>query len=330
MQTEHTIIIGGGPCGLSAAIELQRQGITPLIIEKENIVNTIYNFPTHQTFFSTSERLEIGDRLFITEKQKPVRLEALTYYRTVAQRESLRINPYEKIVKIEKRQDTFFLKSEKTDGESLDYQVENVIIATGYYDHPNWLHVPGEEKAKVMHYFKEGHPYFNKDVVIIGGKNSAVDATLELHKAGARITVLYRGSTYSKSIKPWILPEFDSLIRKNIVTMEFNADVTEITDDAVYYSVNGEEKQIKNDFVFAMTGYRPDHQFLNDTGILVDEEDGRPYFNEETMETNIPGIYVAGVIASGYNNNIIFIENGRDHGKLIANSIAKNKGGSAR
>ncbi|MEN1969133.1 YpdA family putative bacillithiol disulfide reductase [Lentibacillus sp. N15] len=329
MQREHTIIIGGGPCGLSAAIELQRQNITPLIIEKENVVNTIYNFPTHQTFFSSSERLEIGDRLFITEKQKPVRMEALTYYRTVAQREKLRINAYEKVVMIEKHDDTFYIQSQRTNGEiveSQEYQAENVIIATGYYDHPNWMHVPGEEKKKVMHYFKEGHPYFNKDVVVVGGKNSAVDATMELHKSGARsITVLYRGDSYSKSIKPWILPDFDSLIRKNIVTMEFNAQVMEITNDAIVYMVNGETKRIKNDFVFAMTGYRPDHQFLKDTGILVNEEDGRPYFNEETMETNIPGIYVAGVISSGYNNNIIFIENGRDHGKLIAESIVNRK-----
>ncbi|MEW9674696.1 YpdA family putative bacillithiol disulfide reductase [Lentibacillus sp. L22] len=328
MQMEHTIIVGGGPCGLSAAIELQRKNIIPLIIEKENIVNTIYNFPTHQTFFSTSDRLEIGDRMFITEKQKPVRMEALTYYRTVAEREKIRINPYEKVIEIEKQDDTFFVKSQKTTGETQEiqeYQAENVIIASGYYDHPNWLNVPGEEKQKVVHYFKEGHPYFNKDVVVIGGKNSAVDATMELHKAGARITVLYRGSSYSKSIKPWILPDFDSLIRKNIVTMEFNAQVNEIKDDAVVYTVNGETKQIKNDYVFAMTGYRPDHQFLKNTGIYINEEDGRPYFNEQTMETNIPGIYVAGVITSGYNNNIIFIENGRDHGKLIAEAIQNKK-----
>lgn len=328
MQIEHTIIVGGGPCGLSAAIELQRKNIIPLIIEKENIVNTIYNFPTHQTFFSTSDRLEIGDRMFITEKQKPVRMEALTYYRTVAEREKIRINPYEKVIEIEKQNGTFFVKSQKTTGETQEiqeYQAENVIIASGYYDHPNWLNVPGEEKQKVVHYFKEGHPYFNKDVVVIGGKNSAVDATMELHKAGARITVLYRGSSYSKSIKPWILPDFDSLIRKNIVAMEFNAQVNEIKDDAVVYTVNGETKQIKNDYVFAMTGYRPDHQFLKNTGIYINEEDGRPYFNEQTMETNIPGIYVAGVITSGYNNNIIFIENGRDHGKLIAEAIQNKK-----
>src|SRR5699024_611516 len=163
--------------------------------------------------------------------------------------------------------------------------------------------------------------FYNKNVVVIGGKNSAVDTTLELHKAGAHITVLYRGDQYSKSIKPWILPEFDSLIRKEIVHMEFNAHTTEINQDKVIYTGGNETKEIVNDFVFAMTGYKPDHQLLKNTGIFVDEKNGRPYFEPETMETNIPGVYVAGVVAAGYNNNEIFIENGRFHGGTIAKAI---------
>ncbi|SEQ25116.1 thioredoxin reductase (NADPH) [Virgibacillus subterraneus] len=323
MQKESTIIIGGGPCGMSCAIELQNKGIKPLIIEKENVVNTIYNFPTHQTFFSSSEKLEIGNIPFITEKQKPVRNQALAYYRSVAERTKLRINTFEKVIEIKPSKYNIQLKTEKNTGEIFEYQAENLIIATGYYDQPNKMVIPGEELPKVMHYFKESHPYFNKDVVIIGGKNSAVDATLELHKAGANVTVLYRGNTYSQSIKPWILPEFDALVRKDIVTMEFNANISKITNHKVEYKVNGELKTIDNDFVFAMTGYKPDLQFLKRAGVSVDEKNGCPIFDENTMKTNVEGIYVAGVVAAGYNNNKIFIENGRHHGGLIARSITK-------
>ncbi|WP_188453840.1 YpdA family putative bacillithiol disulfide reductase [Virgibacillus oceani] len=324
MQVEQTIIVGGGPCGMSCAIELQKLGHNPLIIEKGNVVNTIYNFPTHQMFFSSSEKLEIGQMPFITEKQKPVRNQALAYYRTVAKRKDLRIHSFEKAAAIKKADDKFLVKTEKPSGETFQYQANHVIIATGYYDQPNKMNVPGENLSKVMHYFKEAHPFFNKNVVVIGGKNSAVDATMELHKAGASITVLYRGDTYSKSIKPWILPEFDALVRKDIVKMEFNAHVTEIANDHISYTKNGLSKTIRNDFVFAMTGYRPDQQFLQQIGIKIDKETGRPQFDDATFETNVPGIYVAGVVAAGYNNNEIFIENGRHHGEFIAKSITKD------
>lgn len=321
MQKEHTIVVGGGPCGMSCAIELQNQNINPLIIEKGNIVNTIYNYPTHQMFFSSSEKLEIGNVAFITEKQKPVRNQALAYYRSVAEREKLRISPFEKVTSIKKIDQIFHIHTETSTGEQQDYQAQHVIIATGYYDQPNYMGIPGEELEKVMHYFKEAHPFFKKNVVVIGGKNSAVDATLELYKAGANVTVLYRGENYSKSIKPWILPEFDALVRKDKVKMDFNAEVINITNGNVHYEVNGQNKSIENDFVFAMTGYKPDHNFLKQIGIEIDEQSGRPLFNTETFETNIEGIFVAGVIAAGYNNNEIFIENGRHHGKLIANAI---------
>ncbi|SFA73390.1 thioredoxin reductase (NADPH) [Lentibacillus halodurans] len=321
MQKEDTIIVGGGPCGMACAIELQEYGINPLIIEKENIVNTIYNFPTHQTFFSSSEKLEVGGVPFITEKQKPVRNQALAYYREVSNRKNLRLSTFEKVVKIKPSdKNMIWVKTENEKGINQTYLAANVIIATGYYDQPNKMNIPGEELPKVMHYFKEAHPYYNKNTVVIGGKNSAVDTTLELHKAGANITVLYRGDQYSRSIKPWILPEFDSLVRKEIVQMEFNAHVQQITTDKVIYTAGNETKEIENDFVFAMTGYKPDHQFLTEAGVEIDETTGRPYF-EETMETNVSGIYVAGVVAAGYNNNEIFIENGRYHSGIIAKAI---------
>lgn len=320
MQEEKVIIVGGGPCGLSAAIELKEKGINPLVFEKGNIVDSIYRFPTHQTFFSTADRLEIGGVPFITENRKPVRNQALAYYREVVKRKNLRIHTYEKVEKVEKQQDgTFMVTTEKG-----KYRASFVVIATGYYDNPNYMNVPGENLPHVFHYFKEAHPYFDKDVVVIGGKNSSVDAALELYKAGARVTVLYRGSGYSSSIKPWILPEFDSLIKKGYIKMEFRADVKEIKNDSISYIVNGiEEKTIPCDFVFAMTGYHPDHNFLKKMGVLIDEQTGRPYYNPDTMETNVNGIFIAGVIAAGNDANEIFIENGRFHGELIAEEIIK-------
>ncbi|MFD6440360.1 YpdA family putative bacillithiol disulfide reductase, partial [Peribacillus sp. NPDC060186] len=318
MNFEEVIIIGGGPCGLAAAIALKEVGIQSLIIEKGNVVDSIYRYPTHQTFFSSSEKLEIGDTAFITENRKPVRNQALSYYREVVRRKELRVNKFEKVEKVEKQDNgKFLVRTSKG-----DYTALHVIVSTGYYDHPNYMCIPGEELPKVFHYFKEGHPYFNCDVTVIGGKNSSVDAALELVKSGARVTVLYRGSEFSSKIKPWILPEFESLVRNGTIMMEFNAVIDEITEESVIYHVGNEEKVIKNDFVFAMTGYHPDHSFLASMGIKIDKETGRPTYNEETMETNIEGIYIAGVLAAGNNANEIFIENGRFHGGLIAYHLA--------
>lgn len=321
MQQEEVIIVGAGPCGMAAAIALQEKGMEPLIIEKGNVVNSLYHYPTHQTFFSSSDNLEIGDVAFITEKQRPVRNEALTYYREVAKRKALRIHSFEKVVKIEKENSHFILNTENDKKEKKQYKAKFVIIATGYYDQPNYLHIPGEDLPKVTHYFKEAHPYFAKNVVVIGGKNSAVDAALELQKAGANVTVLYRGGKYSESIKPWILPGFDSLVRKEKINMVFRANVLKITEYKVFYEVDGEEKEIDNDFVFAMTGYRPNIPFLNQAGIETDPETGVPSYDEETYETNVPNLYIAGVVAAGFDNNSIFIENGRFHGGKIAASI---------
>ena len=317
MKREQAIIIGAGPCGLAAAITLKEININPLIIEKGNVINAIHGYPTHQTFFSTSEKLEIGDVAFLTEQYKPNRNQALVYYREVVKRKELRINAYEEVIEVQKTEEQdFIVKTKKS-----EYLAPYIIVATGYYDHPNYMNIPGEESAKVMHYFKEAHPYFNHDVTVIGGKNSSVDAAIELVKAGARVTVLYRGSEYSSSIKPWILPEFESLVRKGTIKMEFQASVVEIKETSLLYEVNGKLHEIKNDFVFAMTGYHPDHEFLKKMGVEIEKETGRPVFDPETMETNVNGIFIAGVIAAGNNANEIFIENGRFHGVQIANAI---------
>lgn len=318
---EHTdvIIVGGGPCGLSAAIEIQRMGLHPIILEKGNIVNAIYHYPTHQTFFSSSEKLSIGDVPFITEDRKPKRNQALVYYREVVKRHALDVRAFEAALSIEQT-DGFIVKTTKK-----EYKARYIVVATGYYDHPNKLAVPGADLPKVMHYFKEGHPYFDRDVLVIGGKNSAVDAALELHKAGSRVTVSYHGTSYSKSIKPWILPEFDGLVRQGEITMLFDSIVDEIREDEVELTVNDTKETFANDFVFAMIGYHPDHQFLRQMGIGIDAASGRPSFNEETMETNVENLFIAGVIAAGNNANEIFIENGRFHGQQIAAAIAEKQ-----
>ncbi|MCH4825111.1 YpdA family putative bacillithiol disulfide reductase [Planococcus halocryophilus] len=320
MEYVDALIIGGGPCGLSAAIELEKKGLHTTVIEKGNIVNAIFNYPTHQTFFSTSEKLSIGDVPFIIEGRKPKRNQALVYYREVVKRSGIQVRPFETVEQVEK-DDLFKITTSKG-----QYQAKYVIAATGYYDQPNKLEVEGANLPKVMHYFKEGHPYFDQDVLVIGGKNSAVDAALALHKAGSRVTVSYHGTSYSKSIKPWILPEFDGLVRKGEITMLFDSMVDRITDDNVELTVNDQKETIPNQFVFAMIGYHPDHKFLTSMGIAIDQASGRPTFDEQTMETDVDNLYIAGVIAAGNNANEIFIENGRFHGQQIAEAIAKKEG----
>lgn len=321
MNDEDVIIVGGGPCGLAAAIACKERGLNPLVIEKDHVVSAIYRYPTHQTFFSTSEKLEIGGVPFVIEGRKPKRNQALVYYREVVKRKELRIHAYERVKAVVRQKDgTFTVQTSKS-----DYRTPHVVIATGYYDSPNMIGVPGEDQEHVFHYFKEAHPFFDHDVVVIGGKNSAVDATLELEKAGARVTNLYRGSDYSPSVKPWILPEFESLVRHEKIKMEFNAKVQRITKDEVIYQVGQTAKRAPAQFVFAMTGYHPDHSFLRKMGVEVDPETGRPLFDEETMETNVAGLFIAGVIAAGNNANEIFIENGRFHGDAIAAAIVSRR-----
>jgi thioredoxin reductase (NADPH) len=320
LKMADAIIVGGGPCGLAAAISLQNIGLSPIIIEKGNVVEAIYKYPTHQTFFSTSEKLAIGDVPFIIEGRKPKRNQALVYYREVVKLKNLQVNRFETVLRVVKKQGIFEVVTSKA-----TYHTKNVIIATGYYDHPNLLGIPGEELPKVSHYFKEGHPYFDMNVLVIGGKNSSIDAALELHKAGARVTVVYRGSTYSSSIKPWILPEFEGVVKSGEITMLFESHVKEITQDEVKILQQNKELAIKNDFVFAMIGYHPDHEFLREMGVQIDDESGRPKLNELTMESNIENLYIAGVLAAGNNANEIFIENGRFHGKVIADAIVKKR-----
>lgn len=322
MQEYESLIIGGGPCGLSAAIEQKRKGINAVVIEKGNVVDAIYHYPTHQTFFSSSDKLGIGDVPFIVEDLKPKRNQALVYYREVVKHHQLDVRTFEEVLAVKKVDNRFLVSTTKQ-----TYKVRFLTIATGYYGQPNELEVEGQELSKVMHYFKEAHPYFNQDVVIIGGKNSAVDAAIELEKAGANVTVLYRGSEYSKSIKPWILPNFESLAKHEKITMHFNSEVVRIDEDTLTFNKEGKSYTIKNDFVFAMIGYHPDYKFLESCGVetITNEFGTAPSYNKDTMESNVENLYIAGVIAAGNDANTIFIENGKFHGGTIAQDIERKK-----
>jgi len=321
MQQEQIIIIGAGPCGIAAAIELKRLGLSPLVIDKASIVHSIYQYPTYMQFFSTSEKLEIGGVPFTTPQDKPTRLEALTYYRKVAQKHELRIQPYEEVTAIIPDSDQFIIETKPMNSEPRTYRTQRVVIATGYFDNPNMLGIPGEDLPKVSHFFREAHPYTGMKTLIIGGNNSAIDAALELVRTGAEVTVVYRGDTYSDNIKPWVLPTFKSLVDGEVIRMMFRSQVNSIHPDHVVVSTPEGNVTIANDFVLALTGFRPDRKFLERTGVEMDAASDRPIFNPETMETNVRGLYVAGVVASGRNANEIFIESGRFHGNLIADHI---------
>lgn len=323
---ENIIIIGAGPCGLSAAVELQRAGFSPLVIEKNCLVHSIYLYPTHLQFFSTPELLEIGGIPFTTPNEKPSRDEALVYYRNVAIREKLRIRSYEEVTQVERKEkDHFRLHTKDRFGRQSIIEARYVVMATGYFDYPNMLGIPGEDLPHVTHYFKEAHPFTGAKVAIIGGSNSAVDAAMELHRAGADVTLVYRGSEYSRSIKPWVRPVFESLVNKGRIRMFFNAHVQQIMQNTIQIKTESGERTLDIDFVLALTGFRPDRSLLSSLGIEIHPETGAPYHNPETMETNVPGFYIAGVVASSkYDANEIFIETGRMHGVSIAQHIMKN------
>ncbi len=323
---EQVIIIGAGPCGLAAAISLKRIGLNPLLLEKESIVNSIFLYPTNMQFFSSPELLEIGDIPFSTANDKPYRAEALSYYRKAAKHHQLRIHSYEEVTAVQPTEPGFRVESQTRAGEVKHYQADHVVIATGYFDNPNRLDIPGEELDKVSHFFREAHPYSGTNVAIIGGSNSAIDAALELHRVEANVTVVYRKSDYSPQIKPWVLPGFRSLVEKGRIRMMFQSQVTQIKPGSIVINQQNEGlTELDNDFVLALTGFKPNRRFLTSIGVHMDNETEKPVIHPETMETNIPGLYIAGVIASGSNANEVFIETGRFHGDLIAKHLQEQR-----
>lgn len=332
---QDIIIIGAGPCGLSAAIECQRRGLHTLVLEKNCVVHSIYSYPTYMQFFSTAELLEIGDIPFVTPNEKPYRHEALAYYRRVSEHYQVPVAAYEEATRIERQPDgSFKVYSRTRKGEEWVYDTKYVVISTGYFDHPNLLGIPGEDLDKVTHYFQEAHPYAGMKVAIIGGSNSAIDAAMELARVGADITVVSRGEKLSESVKPWVRPLFEGLVNKGRVRLMLGAQVAEIRPSEIVVASVGlkgrDTTVLPNDFVLALTGFRPDRKLMLDAGVEMSNEMEKPVFHPETMESNVPGLYVAGVIASGRNANEVFIETGRGHGALIANHILSKSDGEGR
>jgi thioredoxin reductase (NADPH) len=347
MTLYDVICIGAGPTGLACAIEAKRAGLRSLVIDKGCLCNSLYHYPTNMVFFTTPERMEIGDLPMTTLGGKPTRAEALKYYRRAVEHYNIEVKLYERVDKVEAFSDHFLVQTQTIDEDGSrdgnhscaspqphEYQSRKVIIATGYYDLPNYLAVPGEDLPCVSHYFTDPHPYWNQNVVVIGAKNSAAEAALELFRGGARVTLVHRGAEVGKSLKYWVKPDIENRIRAGEIKALFNHRVTRFEPGRVHVQTSnsdgdrlagsstqegasGSEKVLPATHAFVMTGYHPDFSFLQQQGIRLDPVTMRPQVNPETLETNVPGIFVAGVVVGGRNTSDIFIENGRFHGRQI-------------
>jgi thioredoxin reductase (NADPH) len=302
---------------MASAIETQRAGFSVVLVDKGCLVNSLFHYPANMTFFTTPELLEIGDLPFNSANQKPNRLEALEYYRNVAQHYRLDIRQYQQVTSVAGADGTFDIHTLDSHQKQHVYEARKIVVATGYYDRANRLGVPGEDLPKVMHYYGEPHPYFDTEVLIVGGKNSAAIAALELWRRGARVTMVHRGPEIHKNVKYWIKPDIENRIKNHEVAAYFNSTVVEIQPEAVRIKTPAGERTLKNDFVFALTGYHPDYDFLKALGIKLGAE-MRPACDLQTFESNVAGIYLAGVIVAGAKTSEIFIENGRFHGRQIA------------
>jgi thioredoxin reductase (NADPH) len=316
------LVIGAGPTGLACAIEAQRAGFTAKLVDKGCLCNSLFHYPAHMTFFTTPELLEIGGMPFSSPNQKPNRNEALEYYRKVAEYYKLDVRQYENVERVDGSDGSFSVHTMDRFGRMLVHRARKLVIATGYYDLPNYLGIPGEDLSKVKHYYHEPHPFYGLDVVVIGGKNSAAIAALDLWRHGARVTLVHRGAEMHRHVKYWILPDINNRVKNGEVTAYFNSNVTKISEDDVTLSTPDGEVTIANQFVFALTGYHPDFSFIEMLGVKLDEANDRcPVCDPATLESNVPGIYLAGVIVAGERTNEIFIENGRFHGQLIAEHL---------
>ncbi|KFF75490.1 hypothetical protein HX13_04905 [Chryseobacterium sp. P1-3] len=321
MEVLDILIIGAGPIGLNCAIEAQKNNLSYIIIEKGTIVNSLYNYPLYMRFFSTADKLEIDGIPFISTAPKPGRQEALEYYQGIARQKELNIRLYEKVLGVSKKDNLFTVGTTKA-----QYRARNVIIATGFYDIPNLMNIPGENLSKVKHYYTEPYPYARQKVVVIGASNSAVDAALETYRKGAEVTMIIRHSEISKSVKYWVKPDIENRIAEGSIIAHFNSDMIEIKENTVVFKdQNHEIHEIDNDFVLAMTGYLPDFEFLKNSGIELQGDGLNPFYNPETMETNISNLYLAGVVCGGKDTHLWFIENSRIHAKMIINNILLNK-----
>ncbi len=316
------VIVGAGPTGLACGIELSKRGLKVVLLDKGCVVNSLYHYPTNMVFFTTPELLEIGNIPMTSLNEKPGRTEALKYYRRVADHYGLDVRQYQHVDAVEGADGAFVVRAHDINGVPSTYTSRKVILSTGFYDVPNLLGVPGENLPKVIHYYKEPHPYYNQDVVVIGAKNSAAIAALELWWSGARVTLVHRGAELHRHIKYWIMPNIANRIKNGEIPAYFNTKVKAITPGTVELETPEGPKSLKNDYVFAMTGYRPDFGFLEKCGVTLNTETQRPDVDSATLESARKGLFLAGVIVAGVHTSEIFIENGRFHGNQIAEAIA--------
>ena len=318
---KQIVIIGAGPIGIACSLEYKKRNWDYVIIEKGTLTNSLYNYPKNMTFFSTSEKLEIDGIPFISNNPKPTRDEALEYYRRVATSNALNIHLYETVNSIQKLDGHFYIKTDKQ-----SYESEKLVIASGFYDIANLLNVPGEKLPKVTHYYKEAHAYAMQNVIVVGASNSSVDAALEIWRKGGNVTMVIRDGQIGERVKYWVRPDIINRIEEGSIKVYFNAEITEIKQAEVIIQNPEGIKIIPNDFVIALTGYRPNFKFLEAAGVkLSTDELRKPMYNPDTMETNVKGLYLAGVICGGMETHKWFIENSRVHAKLIANHLESTK-----
>ncbi len=321
MEPFEIIIVGAGPIGMACGIEAKKAGLSYLIIDKGCLVNSIYNYPRGMTFFSTSEKLEIGDVPFISHQAKPNRFEALEYYRRVATAWGLQLKLYEKVNEIIRQDELFTVKTAKN-----TYRARYIIMATGFYDYPYLLGIEGEGLPKVKHYYDEPHPYFGQRIVVVGAANSAVDVALETYRKGAEVTMVIREDEIRDSVKYWVKPDIENRIAEGEIKAYFNSALTRITENTVEVRTPAGHLTLANDFVLAMTGYKPDFSFLESLGVEFQEDEFHtPVYNQETNESSSPNVYLAGVVCGGLKTNKWFIENSREHARLIVDDIVRKK-----
>jgi thioredoxin reductase (NADPH) len=328
---EHEIaVIGAGPCGLGVGVAASQAGVGCVLFDRGCITHSIAGFPTDMTFFSTADRLELGGVPFVSTAPRPTRREALAYYRAIVRYFRLDVRQYEEVIAVEGRAGAFRLRTRRLGGGEAEHRAAYVVFATGYFDSPNLLGVPGEDLPKVTHYYREAHPYYDQDCLVVGGGNSAVEAALDLYRTGARVTLVHFANGLDRGVKPWIVPDITNRLQNGEIAVYWRTRVAEIRERSVVLvsEETGERTEIPNDWVFAMTGFTPDTRLLRSLGVTVDEETGIPAHDPETMETDVPGVFVAGVLAAGKDANKIFIENGREHGPRIVEAVRRARANS--
>ena len=324
MERHQSAIIGAGPCGLATAIALKRVGIRSLIYDRSCLVSGIASYPVYMTFFSTAERIAIGDVPFVTAGEKPTRREALGYYRLVAQHFGLGLRLYEPVTEVVREGAHFVVRSIAPAGR-VEMAFEAVVVATGYFGNPNLLHVPGESLPHVTHLYQEGHDAFRRDAIVVGGGNSAVDAALDLWRCGAKVTMVHFKERLDENVKPWVLPDITNRLAEGSIGAHWRSRVTRIDVDSVTLEGPDGVKRVPANRVYLMTGFTPNVALLQQLGVSIDPESGVPRHDPTTMETEVEGVFIAGVLASGYRANKVFIENGRGHGGLIAQRLAATR-----